>query len=79
MKNNNLTVAPFIAEAQNLSSGEFLEAVKTNVKDRFRISFTCDVKEMGEDAVIRLGHGFEISCGSWLEITKKQIRAYNFY
>ena len=79
MKNNNLTVAPFIAEAQKLSSGEFLEAVKTNVKDRFRISFTCDVKEMGEDAVIRLGHGFEISCGSWLEITKKQIRAYNFY
>ena len=77
--NNRKIVAPFTVEAEKLTSGEFLEAVKTNVKDRFHISFTCDVKEMGDDAVIRIGHGFEISCGSWLEITKKQIRAYNFY
>lgn len=74
-----MTVQPFTAEAKKLSDGEFLEAVKTNVKDRFRISFTCDVNEMSDDAVIRIGHGFEISCGSWLEITKTQIRAYNFY
>lgn len=79
MENKTLTVAPFTAEAENLVSGEFLEAVKTNVKDRFRISFTCDVDEMGEDALIRIGHGFEISCGSWLEISKTQIRSYNFY
>ncbi len=79
MKTDRGVVAPFTAEAERLPSGEFLEAVKTNVKDRFRISFTCDVKEMGEDAVIRVGHGFEMSCGSWLEITKTQIRAYNFY
>ena len=77
--NNRKIVAPFTVEAEKLTSGEFLEAVKTNVKDRFHISFTCDVKEMADDAVIRIGHGFEISCGSWLEITKKQIRAYNFY
>lgn len=79
MKNNRGIVTPFTKEAEILTSGEFLEAVKTNVKDRFRISFTCDVPEMGEDAVIRIGHGFEISCGSWLEIKKKQISAYNFY
>ena len=79
MGKNKMVVAPFTAEAEKLSSGEFLETVKTNVKDRFRISFTCDVGEMGDDAVIRVGHGFEMSCGSWLEITKTQIRAYNFY
>lgn len=79
MENFRRVVAPFTAEAKKLSSGEFLEAVKTNVKDRFHISFTCDVKEMSDDAVIRIGHGFEISCGSWLELTKKQIRACNFY
>ena len=76
---NRSVVAPFTAEAEKLLSGEFLEAVKTNVKDRFSISFTCDVKEMGENAVIRVGRGFEMSCGSWLEITKKQIMSYNFY
>ena len=76
---NKIIVAPFTAEAEKLSSGEFLEAVKSNVKDRFRISFTCDVEEMGENSVIRFGRGFEMSCGSWLEITKTQICAYNFY
>ncbi len=79
MQNNRGIVTPFTAEAKVLSSGEFLEAVKTNVKDRFHFSFTCDLSEMGEDAVIRIGHGFEISCGNWLEITKKQISSYNFY
>ena len=75
---NGGIVTPFTAEAKILSSGEFLEAVKTNVKDRFKISFTCNVSEMGEDAVIRIGRGFEMSCGSWIEITKKQIVAYNY-
>ena len=79
MQRINTTVEPFTAKADKLVSEEFLEAVKTNVKDRWHTSFTCDVKEMGEDAIIRIGHGYEISCGSWLEISKKQIRAYNFY
>jgi hypothetical protein len=72
-------VTPFTAEAEKLSSGEFLNAVKNNIKDRTRISFTCDIKEMGDDAVIRVGHGFEISCGSWVEITKKEISVCQFY
>ena len=79
MENYGKVVAPFVAEAKKLASGEFLEAVKTNVKDRWHMSFTCDIKEMSDDAVIRIGHGFEISCGSWIELTKKQIRVYNFY
>ena len=72
-------VTPFTAEAEKVASGEFLTIKRNNVKDRKRLSFTCDIKEMGEDAVIKIGHGFEISCGSWIEITKKQISAYNFY
>ena len=72
-------VTPFTKKLKKLASGKFMEVVKTNVKDRFHISFTCDIKKMSDDAVIRVGHGFEISCGSWLEITKTQIRAYNFY
>ena len=79
MENRKIVVAPFVAEAKKLSDGEFLETVKTNVKDRVHISFTCDIKEMSDEAVIRVGHGFEMSCGSWIEITKKQIRSYNFY
>ena len=69
-------VTPFTAEADKLSSGEFLEIKRNNVKDRKRLSFTCDIKEMGEDAVIRVGHGFEISCSGWVEITKKHITTY---
>ena len=34
---------------------------------------------MGEDAVIRIGHGFEMSCGSWIEITKKTLSAFSYY
>ena len=72
-------VKPFTAEAKRLGSGEFLEIKRNNVKDRKRLSFTCDIKDMSDDAVIRIGHGFEISCSSWIELTKKQIRAYNFF
>ena len=71
-------VTPFTAEADKLSSGEFLEIKRNNVKDRKRLSFTCDIKEMGEDAVIRVGHGFEISCSGWVEIKKNQITTYSY-
>ena len=79
MENNRGIVSPFSAEAEKLSSGEFLELVKSNVKDRTRISFTCDIDEMGDDAVIRVGHGFELSCSGWIEITKTKISACRFY
>ena len=72
-------VAPFTKKIKKLTSGKFLETVKNNVKDRTHISFTCDIKKMSDDAVIRIGHGFETSCGSWLELSKTQIRAFNFY
>lgn len=78
MKNKEI-VAPFSAAAEKLSSGEFLELVKNNVKDRTRISFTCDIDEMGDDAVIRVGHGFEISSAGWVEITKTKISVCRFY
>ncbi len=78
MNNRNFT-APFTAEAKKLSSGEFLELPRNNVKDRTRISFTCDIGKMPEDAVIRVGHGFELSCSGWVEITKKTVSACRFY
>ena len=79
MNNARGVVTPFTAAAEKLSSGEFLEIVRNNVKDRTRISFTCDIAEMPDDAVIRIGHGFEISSAGWVEITKTKISAYNFY
>ena len=77
-KCNRGIVTPFTAEAAKLSSGEFLEIKRNNVKDRKRLSFTCDIKEMADDAVIRIGHGFEISCSGWVEITKTQITTYTY-
>lgn len=79
MENNRGIVSPFTAEAEKLSSGEFLEIVKNNVKDRTRISFTCDIEQLSDDAVIRIGHGFEISSAGWVEITKTKICACRFY
>ncbi len=76
MKN---AVTPFTKKAKKVESGKFLELVKTNVKDRFHISFTCDIKEMPDDAVIRIGRGLDVTGGSWIELTKTQIRAYNFF
>ena len=76
---NRGLVEPFTATAEKLSSGEFLELPKNNVKDRTRISFTCDISEMGDDAVIRIGHGFEISSAGWVEITKTKISGCRFY
>ena len=79
MCNSRGLVEPFTATAEKLSSGEFLELPANNVKDRNHISFTCDLDEMGEDAVIRVGHGFETRAAGWLEITKHTIAAYKFY
>ena len=79
MCNSRGLVEPFSAEAEKLLSGEFLELPKNNVKDRVHISFTCDIDEMSDDAVIRIGHGFEVSSGGWVEITKHRIAAYKFY
>ena len=78
MSDNRGIVTPFTAQAEKLASGEFLNLPRNNVKDRKHLSFTCDIKNMADDAVIRIGHGYEISCGSWIEISKKQIRGYNF-
>ena len=79
MNNARGVVTPFTAAAEKLSSGEFLEIVRNNVKDRTRISFTCDIAEMPDDAVIRIGHGFEISSAGWVEITKTKISVCRFY
>ena len=77
--NKRSVVTPFTATADRLVSGEFLELPKNNIKDRTRISFTCDIEEMSDDAVIRVGHGFELSCSGWVEITKTKIRVCRFY
>ena len=34
---------------------------------------------MPDDAVIRIGHGFEISSAGWVEITKTKIASCRFY
>ena len=73
------TVTPFTAKAEKLLSGEFLNLPRNNIKDRTHLSFTCDLGELSEDSVIRFGHGFECSCGSWVEITKKTVAVCNFY
>lgn len=76
---NRGLVEPFTATAEKLSSGEFLQLPKNNVKDRVRISFTCDISVMSDDAVIRVGHGFEASSSGWVEITKTKIGVARFY
>ncbi len=73
------TVAPYTAEIAKLSSGESLEMHDPTVKDRFHISFTCDLTELADDAVILLGRGYMLSSSAWIEITKDTVRAFTYF
>ena len=75
---NYKTVSPFTYTKDHLSSGEFLQAGRPTVKDRRSISFTCSVADM-TGGIIRIGQGFEVSSGAWLELGKKEVRAFSYF
>lgn len=71
-------VEPYTVTAEKLASGEFLKSESPTVRDRKHISFTCDVKDIG-DGVIRVGQGYEVTSSSWVEISKVGIWAYTYF
>lgn len=66
-------------EAKKLTSGESLEMYDPIIKDKSRVSFTCDISSFGDGAMIAVGRGYNFSNGAWVEITKDRVCAYKYY
>ncbi|MBQ4070803.1 MAG: SGNH/GDSL hydrolase family protein [Clostridia bacterium] len=64
--------------ADVLPSGSKLALPPLSVKTEKHLSFTCDVPSLGEGK-ITVGHGKDISSGSWIEIDAEYIRAFAYY
>lgn len=71
-------VSPFIVTAEKLSSGEKMTIAPMSLKTEKHLSFTCDISELGSGKIL-VGHGYEISSASWVEITENEIFAYAYY
>ena len=71
-------IEPFTFTKDTLNSGDFLECGRPTVKDRKHISFTCTLPS-GKDGIIRIGQGYQVSSGAWIEIEKKKACAYSYY
>ena len=63
---------PLLADEETLSLEENL------IKDRSRITLECTVASL-ENAVLILGHGYGLSCGSWIEVDSSNVSAYNYF
>ena len=66
-------------EAEKLTSGESLEMYDPIIKDKSRVSFTCDISSFGDGAMIAVGRGYNFSNGAWVEITKDRVCAYKYF
>ncbi len=71
-------VKPYVLTASTLKSGEKIAIPPHAIKTEKHLSFTCNLHDIGEGKII-VGHGKDISSGSWLEITKDEVKAYAYY
>ncbi len=69
---------PFSVSADVLHSGELLETAENIQKDKKHLSFFCELDSLGNGKLL-IGHGFETTYGSWLEITADSVAAYTYY
>ncbi|MBE6561994.1 MAG: SGNH/GDSL hydrolase family protein [Ruminococcaceae bacterium] len=73
-----MTIVPFTAKAEKLLPGEILETEESVQKDKKHISFICETDPLG-DGVIRVGHGYKKTYGTWLELTAETVAVYTYY
>jgi lysophospholipase L1-like esterase len=71
-------IKPFVTECETLSSGEELKLISSAVKTRKHLTFTADVESLG-GAKLLVGHGYKVSCASWVQITEKDVSAFSYY
>ena len=71
-------IQPFTAAAEILRPGELIETEENVQKDRKHLSFRCETEAFG-DGKILIGHGYQKTYGSWLEITAEYVAAYSYY
>ena len=69
---------PYVLYADKLESGKKLSIPPHAIKTEKHLAFSCDLDTIG-DGRITVGHGKEISSGSWIEITKDEIKAFSYY
>ena len=73
------TVVPFIAEAKLLSDGDILTIPGVSVKTRKHLTFTADIPTITGGGKIYVGHGYELTSASWIEITDSTVEAFSYY
>ncbi len=79
MKNQRkIIVNPFSVAASRLSSGERLELPSNTIKDKTHLVFTARLDSL-EGGRLIVGHGYDHPNGGWIEITKTEVSAFNFY
>ncbi len=66
------------ARARVLGAGEYLTLPENHVIANKQLTLSFTVDELGEDDVIRLGHGETVYAGSYLEITREKIRVVEY-
>ncbi len=73
-----MVVSPYVLTAQKLSSGEKIALSSNAMKTEKHLSFTCDLSSLGDGKVL-VGHGYNASSASWIEITSKEVKAFSYY
>ena len=57
-----------------------IEDSDNSIKDNKHLTFTADIKSLAkEGGKILIGHGYNVSNGSWIEITATTIKACSYY
>lgn len=78
MSNKKRIVTPFSITQRTISSGERIELPQNTIKDKTHLSFTARLDSLGEGRLI-VGHGYDQPNGGWIEITEREVSAFNFY
>ena len=71
-------VKPLVKEVGALASGERICFAPLSVKTEKHLTFCCDLCAPFE-GTLRIGHGKDITAGSWIEITKDAVAVYSYY
>ena len=72
-KNNSI-----VANRDTLKAGEYLKLESNQIMNDKTLSISFKIDSMGDSDVIKLGHGETAYGGSYVELTKTNIKAFNY-
>ena len=72
-------VSPYVVCENTLFPSERLTIPSHAIKTAKHLSYTCDLPDGFTNGKLIIGHGYEVTASSWIEITEEEIIAFAYY